>query len=142
MRLWDAITGERRGQLVRNTLTGTPARQLQSIIESLYTTNAILSKANSELIAHARKPKCKKKLITPARWLTKADAQELREKQLANDNAERDGKIVTANKKADTAIRKAQQALDKAERHEQQQVTKVFKGEFERLAKIHKKYYT
>jgi hypothetical protein len=112
-------------------------RQLQSIIESLYTSNAILSKANSELIANARKPRFKKKLVTTARWLTKADAEELREKQLAKDNAERDRKIATANKKADTAIRKAQQALDKAERLEQQQVAKEFKGEFERLAKIY-----
>lgn len=110
-------------------------------MESLFATNAILYKANAEFITHARKPKSKKKLVTTARWLTKADAQELRDKPAAKDNAERDRKIAAANKKADTAIRKAQQVLDKAQIQERQQVHKDLKREFEMLAKIHKNYF-
>jgi hypothetical protein len=128
-------------ELIRKSLTNTPARELETVVQSLFTSNAILCKANSEFINNARKPKGKKRLVTTARWLTKADAEELRNKQLAKDNAERDKKIAATNKKADTAIRKAQEALDKAERFEQQQVNKEFRAEFQRLGKIHKNYY-
>jgi hypothetical protein len=127
--------------LVHQSLTGTPARELEGVVETLFTTNAMLSKANAEFITNVRKPKSKKKFITTARWLTKFDAQELRDKQLAKDNAERDRKIALANKNADTAIRKAQQALGKAERQESKLATKELRSVFERLAKIHKNYY-
>jgi hypothetical protein len=125
-------------ELIQKTLNNTPARELQTIVESLFTTNAILSKANAEFIVNARKPRSKKRLVTTARWLTKVDADELRKKQETKDNAERDRKIAAANKKADTAMRKAQKALDQDQRREVAQATREFKAEFERLAKIHR----
>jgi hypothetical protein len=110
------------------------------IVQSLFATNAILSKANSEFINNARKPKSKKRLVTTARWLTRADAEDLRRKQQEKENVKRDVKVAAANKKAELAIRKAQQVLDKTERLEQQAIAKELRCEFERLGKIHKNY--
>jgi hypothetical protein len=73
--------------------------------------------------------------------LTKADAEELRNKQVAKENAEKERKMAAANKKADTAMRKAQKALDKVERQEQAQATRELKAEFERLGKIQKSLF-
>jgi hypothetical protein len=110
-------------------------------VESLFTTNAILSKANTEFVVNARKPKSKKRLITTARWLTTKDAQELREKQKAKEDAEIAKKEAAINKKAEIEARKAQKASDRTVRLQEQQATKEFKDEYVRLAKIHKNYY-
>jgi hypothetical protein len=127
--------------LVRKSLIGTPARELQTIIESLFTTTAILSKANSELVANAHKSKAKKKrLPTAARWLTTKDAEELRAKQKAKEEAAITKKIAATNRKAQSDARKTQTALDRSERRLEQQVTREFKEEYLRLAKIHKTY--
>jgi hypothetical protein len=73
--------------------------------------------------------------------LTKADAEELRNKQVAKENAEKERKMTAANKKADTTMRKAQQALDKVKRQEQAQAARELKAEFKRLGKIQKSLF-
>jgi hypothetical protein len=73
--------------------------------------------------------------------LTKADAEKLRNKQVAKENAEKERKMTAVNKKADTVMRKAQKTLNKVERQEQAQVTRELKAEFERLGKIQKSFF-
>jgi hypothetical protein len=53
-------------------LTNTPRREGLAICESLLTNNAVIFKANSELVTNARKSKkSNKKLNIEARYLTK-----------------------------------------------------------------------
>jgi hypothetical protein len=106
-------------------------------VESLFTTNAIPSKSNAELVASARKPKDKKRLPTTARWLTIKDAEELRAKQKAKEDAEIARKSAATARKEQIDVRKAQVALDRSER----QSAREFKEEYARLAKIHKNYF-
>jgi hypothetical protein len=96
---------------------------------------------NTQFVVNARKPKSKKRLITTARWLTAKDAQELREKQNAKEDAEIAKKEAAIKKKAETEARKAQKASDRTVRLLGQQSTKEFEDEYLRLAKIHKNYY-
>jgi hypothetical protein len=104
-------------------------------------TNAILSKANAELVANAHKGKSKKRLPKTARWLTTKDAQEMRAKQKAKEDVEIAKRTAAANRKAQVDARRTQAALDRSERLLEQQTTKEFKAEYLRLAKIHKTYF-
>ena len=65
------------------------------------------------------------------------DAEELRAKQEAKEDAELAKKIAAIDRKAEMDVRKTQAALDRSERL----ATKEFKDEYLRLAKIHKTYY-
>jgi hypothetical protein len=65
------------------------------------------------------------------------DAEELRAKQKAKEDAKTAKKIATANRKAEIDARRTQAALDRSERL----ATKKFKDEYLRLAKIHITYY-
>ena len=124
--------------MIQKSLSNTPARELPTIVESLFTTNAILCKANAEFIVNTRKPRSKKGLVTTARWLTKADADELRKNWRPKKMKREIGRSQQLIKKADTAMRKAQTALDRAQRREATQATRELKAEFERLAKVHR----
>jgi len=100
-----------------------------------------LAKASAEFVVNARKPRSKKRLITTARWLTTKDAQELRQKQKAKEDAATAKKRAAINKKAEMEARKVQKAADRTVRLVEQQTTKEFKDEYLRPAKIHKTYY-
>jgi hypothetical protein len=83
----------------------------------------------------------RKGLVTTARWLTTKDAQELRQKQKAKEDAIIAKKRAAINKKAEIEARKVQKAADCTVRLVEQQTIKEFKDEYLRLAKIHKTYY-
>jgi hypothetical protein len=62
--------------VIQKCLTNTPGREILAICESLLANNAVLFKANSELVTNARKSKkSNKKLNTEARYLTKEITQ-------------------------------------------------------------------
>jgi hypothetical protein len=69
--------------------------------------------------------------------LTTKDAEELRAKQKAKEDAEIAKKRAALDKKTEMDVRKTQAALDRSERL----AIKEFKDEYLRLAKIHKTYY-
>jgi hypothetical protein len=60
--------------IIQKYLTNTPGREVLAIYESLLANNAVLFKANSELVTNARKSKKFKKLNTEVRYLTKETA--------------------------------------------------------------------
>jgi hypothetical protein len=97
--------------LIRKSLINTSTRELYTIVESLFTSNAILIKTNAEFVINARKPKDKKRLITTAIWLTTEDAQELRQKQKTKEDAVIAKKRAATKIKANIKVRKIQKAV-------------------------------
>jgi hypothetical protein len=128
-------------KVIEKYLTNTPARQILTICESLLASNAILFKANSELVANARKlKKPKKNLTTGARYLTKEVAQELRAEATAKETAKRDIAAARASKKSEQAAKKAQDEQARTERQAEQAIAKELRNEWDRLARIYKNY--
>jgi hypothetical protein len=72
-----------------------------TIYESLLASNAILFKANAELVINTRKSKSSRKLNTEIRYFTKKLAQQLRDEVTAKENIKRDTAMAREAKKAD-----------------------------------------
>jgi hypothetical protein len=91
-----------------------------TIYVSLLTSNAILFKANAELVVNTRKSKkSSRKLNTEVRYLIKKLAQQLRNEVTAKENAKKDVAMAREAKKADQAMRKAQGLAERRERQQQ-----------------------
>jgi hypothetical protein len=124
-------------------MTNTPAKEILIICELLLASNAVLFKANSELVANARKSKKSgKRLNTEARYLTKELAQQLRDEATAKKDAKREIAIAREAKKTDQAMRKAQDLAKRTERRQQQVIARDLRAEWQRLIKIKKSYFS
>jgi hypothetical protein len=129
--------------IIEKYITNTPGREIMTICESLLASNAILFKANAELVANARKSKkSSRKLNTEARYLTKELALQLQNEATAKENAKRDAAMAREAKKADQAMRKAQGLVERRERRQQQVIAPELRTEWDRLVKIHKAFFS
>jgi hypothetical protein len=128
-------------KLIEKYVHNTPAKELRALCESVLASNALLSKANSELVANARgSKKPGKKLNTRARYLTKEVAQQLRVKDAAKEDAKREAVAAKANKRAEQAANKAQSDQARKDRYVERKQAKDLRSEWDRLAKIYKNY--
>jgi DDE superfamily endonuclease/helix-turn-helix, Psq domain/Tc5 transposase DNA-binding domain len=106
-------------QAIKNAMLGSPAEQVIKTIEYLNANNAILSKANAQLVATSRarqKAKKGKAAIGKARLLSRDDADKLRAEQEAKEAADIAHKVAIGQKRKAQNLKRAQEEADKAER--------------------------
>jgi hypothetical protein len=129
-------------EAIKNTMFRSPAEQAIKTIEFLNANNAILAKTNSQLVATARARKDAKKskrIVTKARVLSRADADQLRINAEAKEAADRAHKAAMGQKKKEQASKKAQDEAEKIERAVQRALakdTRETNAEMARMARI------
>jgi hypothetical protein len=139
---------EKATEAIKQTMPESPAKRVISTIEYLNANNAILSKINTDLVATTRTHKESKKgkrVINKARFLSKADADKLREEQEAKHMADIAHKRAMGEKKHQQALKKAQIEAEKLERAEQRAVakdTREINREMARMARIYSHLFT
>jgi hypothetical protein len=114
------------------------------MIEYLNANNAILSKLTSDMVAAARAHKESKKgkrVVNQARFLSKADADRLREGLEAKERPDIAHKRAVEEKRHQQTLKKARMEAEEAERTEQHAVTKdarEINAEMARMARIYR----
>jgi hypothetical protein len=109
---------EKATEAIKRTMLGNPAKQAIGTVELLNANNAILSKLTTDLVATARSHKGSKKgkrVVNQARFLSKADADRLREEQEAKERAEIAHICAMEEKRHQQALKKLQMETEKAE---------------------------
>ena len=135
----DIDTKERVTEFLRRFLTDTDLHTCEDMLQGMRADNAILFKANCDLVAASRRRGKKTgKKITGARWLNKETAEQLREEERAKEQAKEDKAAETAKKKADTAVKKAQAQAAKEDRA----LERAYKAECRRLGSIHLRVFS
>jgi hypothetical protein len=82
---------EKATEAIKRTMLGSSAKQAIEMIEFLNANNVILSKLTTDMVVAARTHKESKKgkiVVNQARFLSKADADRLREEQEDKDRAD------------------------------------------------------
>ena len=125
--------------IIQKYLTNAPGRDILAVCESLLANNAVLFKANLELVSNA---KSNEKLNIEARYLRKETSQQLQAEASTKEDAKEDAAIARETKKADRAMKKAQDLAERTERRRQAILTKELRSEWERLDRINCKYFS